>query len=579
MAYDSITNYALIKQLQSIIGAKVNKIYSPTKNEIVLHLFLNDKITLLLNASPASSRVHFIEKYSASMKEPPNFCMLLRKYLIGAVVKDVCGHNFDRVIKITFETINMLGDFVDMSLIIEIMGRTSNIILINEENGLIVDSIRHIISDTSRQVLPKMSYEYPPLDRLNPVEFDLYKAADRFMSYYDKNIKQALQSTFNGFSPVALKEFCFKNNINFEQGVDELSYNDAVDIMKKVGQMFLNLNFSYNIYKKNGKNYDFSCVEYEIYRDLEKVSFKDVSSMIENYYFDFDRINRLKSIYNDLYLQLNQKLNKERNKLKVRKREYENSKNANEYNEMGQLLLSNMHLINKGDKEIRVKNFFDGNKDMTIKLNPALSASQNANKYFKKYNKAINAKKYLENLLKENEEMIYFLESELLYLNNASDYEEVLQIKDTLTSEGIFKKTKKNEKKKEVKAKPLKFLSDDGFEIYVGKNSLDNDYLTRFFSNKDDLWLHTKDIPSSHVIIRTNNGNYSDEALDFASKLCVYYSKGKDSSKVFVDYTYIKFVKKPKGMKEGKVIYTDNKSVVVSLSDKDKDEIGNMARR
>jgi len=296
MAYDSITNYALIKQLQNIIGAKVNKIYSPTKNEIVLHLFLSDKITLLLNASPASARVHFIEKYNASMKEPPNFCMLLRKYLTGAVVKDVCGHNFDRVIKITFETINMLGDFVDMSLIVEIMGRTSNIILVNEENGIIVDSIRHIISDKSRQILPKLSYEYPPLDRFNPMEFDLYKAADRFMSYYDKNIKHALQSTFNGFSPVVLKEFCFKNNIEFDKGIDELSYEDAVDIIKKVSEMFLSLDLSYNIYKKNGKNYDFSCVEYDIYEGLEKVRFEDVSSMIESYYFDFDRINRLKSV-------------------------------------------------------------------------------------------------------------------------------------------------------------------------------------------------------------------------------------------------------------------------------------------
>lgn len=459
------------------------------------------------------------------------------------------------------------------------MGRTSNIILVNEENGIIVDSIRHIISDKSRQILPKLSYEYPPLDRFNPMEFDLYKAADRFMSYYDKNIKHALQSTFNGFSPVVLKEFCFKNNIEFDKGIDELSYEDAVDIIKKVSEMFLSLDLSYNIYKKNGKNYDFSCVEYDIYEGLEKVRFEDVSSMIESYYFDFDRINRLKSVYNDLYLQLNQKLNKERNKLKVRKKEYEKSKNANEYNEMGQLLLSNIHLINKGDEKIKVKNFFDENKDITIKLNPALSASQNANRYFKKYNKAINAKKYLESLLKENEQMIYFLESELLYLNNARDYEEVLQIKDTLISEGIFKKNKRNEKKKEIKAKPLKFISDDGFEIYVGRNSLDNDYLTRVFAGKNDLWLHTKDIPSSHVIIRTNNGNYSDEALDFASKLCVYYSKGKDSSKVFVDYTYIKFVKKPKGMKEGKVIYTDNKSVVVSLSERDKDEILNMVRR
>lgn len=573
MPFDSITTYAIIKELNSKLkGSKVSKIYMPTKYEVVLHTFDGDKQMLLINAGSSTPRVHFIEDYNASMNEPYGFCMLLRKYLSGAVIKEIEGYEFDRIIKIRFESINLLGEYQNLTLTAEIMGRNSNLILIDDESGKIIDSIKHIRPDNPlmREVIPKIDYEYPTKDRLNPLDFNEFVAADNIKSNAGRTLKSALMSTFNGISPIIFSEITSVLDIDNNAGVNELSKEDIENIIKRIREYFSGLDerLKYNLYQKDGNNKDYVCIDISSYEDMEKMTFDTPSKMIDTYYHDIDRLNRLKVVYKDVYNLINRSLAREQHKLELRRKDLEKAEGSEKYNIKGQLLLSNLHLIKKGDKSITVQNFFkEPYEDITISLNPALSPSENANKYFKKYTKLENSKKHLEKLIKDGEENVYFLESQSLYLERAKTYPEVEDIKSVMEELGYIKKKKKKHNLKKVKK--LKFTTSDGYEIYVGRNSLDNDYLTRKFAFKTDLWVHTKDIPSSHVIIRTNNGTYSNEALELACKLCVYYSKAKNSSNVPVDYAYIKYVKKPSGMKEGKVIYTNNETVEVTLSEDD----------
>ncbi|WP_290771109.1 NFACT RNA binding domain-containing protein [Anaerofustis sp.] len=573
MPFDSITTYALIKELtDKLVGNKINKIYMPTKYEVVLHTFGNDKNMLLINAGSSTPRVHFIESYNASMNEPFGFCMLLRKYLTGAIITGVEGYEFDRIIQIHFESINLLGEYQNLTLIAEVMGRNSNLILVDDESGKIIDSIKHIRPDNPlmREVVPKIDYEYPTKDRLNPLDFNEFLAVDNILRHKEKTLKSALMSTFNGISPIIYSEIIDKSNLDYNIGIESLEKKEIEYIVNKVKEYFKNIDskLNYIIYKKDGKNEDYVCTEIESYNKLDKESFSSPSLMIDEYYRETDRLNRLKVVYKDVYNIINRSLAREEHKLELRRKDLSKAQGSEKFNIKGQLLLSNLHLIKKGDKNITVLNFFkEPYEDITISLNPALSPSENANKYFKKYTKLENSKKYLEKLIKEGEENVYFLESQSLYLERAKTYPEVEEIKQVLENLGYIRKKKKKHNLKQVKK--LVFKSSDGYEIYVGRNSMDNDYLTRKFALKTDLWIHTKDIPSSHVIIRTNNGVYSKEALELGCKLCVYYSKAKNSSNVAVDYTYIKYVKKPSGMKDGKVIYTDNETVQVTLSEED----------
>lgn len=575
MAFDSITTYLIIDELKErIIGSKVNKIYMPTKYEVVIHTFGNKgKDMLLINAGSSTPRVHFIKDYNASMNEPYGFCMLLRKYLVGSVITGVEGYEFDRIIKIHFETINLLGEYQNVTLIAEIMGRNSNLILVDDESGMIIDSIKHIKpnSDFGREVIPKIKYEYLTADRLNPLDFNEFVAKDNLKSKPDLNVRKALMSTFNGISPAVLKQICKNIGISDKEIISNLEDSIIDKLISEIDSFFhywIN-NPSFNIYKEDSKNKDYLCCDFNIYEGLEKIPFSSPSDMIDGYYQDADRIGRLKVVYSDLYHTITNMLTRERNKLLKREEDIKKAEDSEIYNMKGQLLLTNLYMINRGDKEIEVDNFFTSPVEkIKISLDPSISPSENANKYFKRYNKLSSSVKYLNKLIKDGKEMIYFLESQLLYLTCAKNYMEVEQIRKTLVDMNLMKKSKK---KKQVssKLKKLMYKSKDGTEIYVGRNSIENDELTRKFAFKSDLWFHTKDIPSSHVILRTNEGKYSKEGFMLACKLCVYYSQARDSSNVPVDYTYIKYVKKPSGMKEGKVIYTDNQTVEVKLSEED----------
>ncbi len=573
MAFDSITNYGVVKQLKKeLIGSKISKIYQPSKDEVVIHTFSDKKLSLLLNASSNNPRVHFIEDYNNTASHPKGFCMLLRKYLTGGIIKDISLYNFDRIIHIDMECINLLGDFTDLRLIIEIMGRHSNIILIEKESNQILDSIKHVSKEVSsfRQILPKEGYISPPSDRLNPLDFDEYKASDRLLSYYDKTLKNALVSTFNGFSPIITWEILKENNLEDGVKISSFTLEEVSNIVKSIKEFFYNLDekLEYNIYYEGDKPKDFLCIDLSKYNGLRKENFLNPSLMIESYYKNFDRVNRLKQSYKQIFTVLESSLSREENKLLLREEEFKEALGVEIYNQKGQILLSNLHNMKKGDKVTKCLNFFSEEAgEIEIKLDPKLTPSENANKYFKLYTKGINAKKHLEKLIKDSEEMIYFLQTQILYLNNAQSNEDVDEIKISLMENKIIKQNKKNSKM-QSKSKPI-YVKHDDFDIYIGRNSKQNDELTRKLANKNDLWLHTKDIPSSHVIIRTRDGKYSKEALEMAMKLCVYYSKGRNSSNVPVDYTYIKYVKKPSGMKEGKVIYTDNKTGYITLENED----------
>ena len=572
MPFDSVTTYAVIDEInESLTGSKVNRIYMPTRYEVVLHTFGEEKKMLLINAGSSTPRVHFIEEYNSSMNEPYGFCMLLRKYLIGAVITSIEGYEFDRVIQIHFESINMMGEYRNITLIAEIMGRNSNLILVDDESGCIIDSIKHIRPDNPlyREVVPKTTYEFPTSNRLNPTSFNSFVAFSNISEQTDLPLKKAMMNTFSAISPIIFKEIIKDTGIDENTGVSDLNEEELKTVIDETKRFFASVSDRkvFEIIRKNGKNKDYVCLDFSVYENLEKLYFSSPSEMIDTFYRDMDRLNRLKTVYRDVYTLINRSIAREKHKMEMRMKDLEKARGSEKYNIKGQLLLSNLHLIKKGDSEVTVKNFFNEMEDITIKLNPALKPAQNANKYFKRYQKLENSKKYLNRLIEESRNNLYFLESQALYLERAKTYPEVEEIRRVLEELGYIRK--KRRKKGIQKPKKLKFVSSDGFEIYVGRNSIDNDYLTRKFAGKDDLWIHTKDIPSSHVIIRTENGYYSQEALELGCRLCVYYSQAKTSSNVPVDYTYIKYVKKPAGMKEGKVIYTDYETVQVTLSEED----------
>ncbi len=572
MPFDSVTTYAVIDEMnEKLTGAKINRIYMPTRYEVVLHTFSDEKRMLLINAGSSTPRVHFIQEYNSSMNEPYGFCMLLRKYLSGAVITSVEGHEFDRIIQIHFESINMLGEYRNITLIAEVMGRNSNLILVDDESGLIIDSIKHIRPDNPlyREVIPKTTYEYPTNERLNPLDFNSVVALQMLSDSREETLKKAMMNTFSAISPIIFREIIKEQNIHEDAALYDLSRRELTEVIESTRKFFGTVRDRrvYEIIRKKGKNRDYVCMDFEVYRNLEKVSFDSPSEMIDVFYREQDRLGRLKTVYRDVYTLINRSINRERHKLEMREQDLEKAQGSEKFNIRGQLLLSNLHMIRKGDTSVTVQNFFDDMKEITINLDPALKPAENANRYFKRYAKLENSKKYLTRLIEESRENLYFLQSQALYLERARTYPEVEEIRRVLEELGYIRKKRK--KKGIQRPKRLKFVSEDGYEIYVGRNSLDNDNLTRKFASRDDLWIHTKDIPSSHVIIRTEKGRYSKEALELACRLCVYYSPAKNSSNVPVDYTYIRYVKKPAGMKEGKVIYTDFETVQVTLSEED----------
>ncbi len=575
MPYDGLSLYHITKELKKLVGTKIHKVYQPVKDEVILFFSDKDKTMVQISADSSQARVSTTTNKYDNPTTPSGFCMLLRKYLIGSQLKDVYQENFDRIIVFYLENLDDVGRLLRLKLIAEVMGKYSNLILVDSETGKIIDSIKHVTSLVSsyREVLPKKDYVAPPSEKVNPFDYEEDNFLNLLSFNMDKSISAAYMNTFNGISKQ------LSRSILLDIGCEDTTlreYGSRDDILRLTKEYVTSLtekttsDKAFLYYDKDGKIKEFSGAYYSIFEEYSAEECESMNLATEKYYLSKAVKAHISERYEHIIQKVSTLLSREEGKLAVRKKELLDAQDSEKYNIAGTLLLSNMHKITKGDTSVEVDNYYeDGMPKLTISLEPHLNPSQNANRYFKLYTKAKNAVIHLEGLIEQSENEIYFLSSQLCYLKNAQNASQAEEIISELVKHGTIRLKKNQSVRKDVPSMPMKLMFGEN-EILIGRNDRQNDRLTFKMANPDDIWLHTKDIAGSHVILRTNGGIYPDEALDAAAKLAAHYSKGRDSGKTEVDYTFAKYVKKPAGAPAGKVIYTNQHTAyVVPLSPED----------
>lgn len=559
MALDGIYLYSLVHDLKkSILNCKIDKINQPEKDEIILTLRKGrENVKLLISASSKFPRIHFTNIVKQNPIQAPMFTMVMRKYLIGGKIVDISQLNGDRLIEFTIESTDELGFDSKYTLIVEIMGRHSNITLVRNRDNKVMECIKHISSDINsfRVLYPGVNYVYPPSSKkLNPFNFTFEDFNNSFLNLQDIN-DEIFTNLFTGVGKILSKSL-YKNI---------LQDNDTIN-KDKIFNFFTNFinnienKFSYIIYKDKDIFKDFHCVPISILENkYSTLKFDNPNSLLDDFFTIKDKQDRLINRSTDIQKLILTNIDRCNNKSKKLNSILTECKEKLKYKIYGDLLTSYIYMIKKGEKYITVLNFYNEEKEEYIKipLNENKSPSENIQNYYKKYNKLKKSEESaIEQLEKNTEELIY-LNSVLTNLNNVESYGEIDDIKTELIETGYikFKKNTKNNKK-DKPSKPIHIISSEGFDIYVGKNNIQNDYLTLKFANKNHLWLHTKNIPGSHVILCSENP--SDKSIEEAAIIAAYYSKAKNSTKVPVDYTKVKNIKKPNGSKPGMVIYNTN---------------------
>ncbi|MEE0944553.1 MAG: NFACT RNA binding domain-containing protein [Clostridia bacterium] len=572
MALDSIAVSALIKELNAaLIDGRIDKIHQPERDELTVSVrTFSDSFKLVISASPSNARVHFTDTGKENPKTAPMFCMLLRKHIQGGKIISVSQPDFERIIDITVQTRNELGDIVLRHLIVELTGRNANIIL-TDENSRIIEAARHIdfTQSSVRQILPGLTYLSPPPQ--NKIPF-LDSKRDFDLSFDDITItaQSALMAEMSGISPIFAREVIYRVTNRTDTMASTLSIDDKNQIITLLNHYRLkasNGEFSPVVIteKETGRIIDFSPFDISQYESAcEITSFSKMADAIECFYSTRASKERLKQRSADLLKLVNSNLERLSKKLIIQQKTLKDAENKEKYRRFGDLITSSLYMIKPGMTEAQVPDYFESDAPtVKIPLSPQLSPAENAQKYYKRYTKAKNAEievnKQLESTLTETE----YLQSTLSFIENCTTLSDINAIRLELLQEGYIKSHTNNRKKqKESGSIPYHFISSDGFDIYVGKNNLQNDLLTLKFANNQDIWFHTKKIHGSHTVIKLGlDKQVPKNTLIEAAQLAAYYSKARESGQVPVDYTTIKNVKKPNGAKPGMVIY-DNYNTI-----------------
>lgn len=566
---NSITN----NLFSNLIGGRVDKIHQPDKNEIIISIRSKGKnFKLLITAISNSPRLHLTSIVRENPLEPPMFCMLLRKHLTSAHITDIKQINFDRIVKISFECKDELGTTVHKSIITEIMGKHSNIIFVNEDNT-VIDSLKRITENISsvRQIYPGVKYVTPPgSDKLNPLVVSKDLFIEKLKSVNSGTyIYNFFYKNFMGFSPFISKEMCFLTNLNESTYLGELTEVNKEElwfVFKELINKINHNNFSHNIfYDENENQYGFYCIDIEYLKNYDKKLFSSPGELLDEYYHELDNKNKINQKVANLIKSINTKLDRDRKKLEKQRNELLNAENRDKYRIYGELILSNLHKTPINHK-LTVLNYYDPlQKEIIIPLDPKLNLSQNSQKFFKRYNKLKKAEEELERLINSTINEISYLENILFSIEECETADDLNDIYTELIAEGLMKKKIKANKSKSIN--PITtFISSGGHEILVGKNNIQNEMVTFKMGKKEDFWFHTKNMPGSHVIIRTQGDELTDEEYVEAAQIAAYFSKGKNSNLVEVDYTQKQNIKKPPNSKPGFVIYDTNYSMSVKPS-------------
>ncbi|MDY7063092.1 MAG: NFACT RNA binding domain-containing protein [Sarcina ventriculi] len=560
MALDGIYLYSLINELKDFaINSKIDKVNQPEKDEIILTLRGKGTKKLLISSSSNYPRLHFTTINKINPLKAPVFCMVLRKYLIGGKIIDITQYSTDRIISIDIENKDELGFDSKYSLIVEIMARHSNITLVRKRDNKIMESIKHIHSNKNsyRVLYPGATFIMPPTsNKLNPFSFtkeELKNLLKENINFNESIFSKIITGVGKNLSNDLFIEY--KNKFN-DLTIDNLSVF-ITDYFKNILKDNKNI-----LFFKDGKVVDFYFKDLISLNNCEKKYFESHSDTLDNFYATKDKQDRLHSKGLDIQRLINTNIERCLKKIKILEKTLKECEAKEDYRIKGELLTSYIYGFKKGDKDVSVLNYYSENEEyLKISLDENKTPSENIQFYFKKYNKLKNAEEASINQLSINEDELNYLNSVLTSLETADNYADIEEIKKELIETGYVRFRKEKNKNKIKTNKPLHFISSDGIDIYVGKNNIQNDYLTLKFAEKTDTWLHTKIIPGSHVIIKGKN--IPESTLLEAATLAAFYSKGKNSTKVPVDYTLVKNVKKPSGAKPGMVIYSTNKTLYI----------------
>ena len=581
MSFDGIVTNTVVSELNNtLIGGRVDKVYQPEKDEILIYIRnRGENYRLLISSASNNPRIYLTNITKQNPPEPPMFCMLLRKHLIGGTVLNIKQFGLDRIISIDISSINELGDPSEKSLVIEIMGKHSNIIFLEKETKKIIDSIKRVSFDMSRvrQILPGNDYIFPPnQDKLNPLSssksnfFECMQAEKP-----NTHIYKFFYFNYMGLSPLIGKEICFRSNIDIKRGISTLSeldietlYENFKKIVDKVNSKDFNPLY---IKSEDGEIAAFYSLDIHMYGEDNKVYLPTISEVLDKVYISKDSFDRVSQKSQSIKKSIQVRLDRTINKLSKQSNELIESKDREKYKIYADLISANIHLIDPGLKSVSLANFYDENMaELTIPLNEKVSAPENAQKYYKKYSKLKSRESLLKVQIKETKQEIEYLENVLISIEHSTGVDEIDEIRDELIKEDYIKDTGKDKirrkRKKKKEFKPHHYISQNGFDMYVGKNNLQNEYVTLKLARKDDLWFHVQGMPGSHVIIKKENKDIPDETLEEAALLAAYYSKAKNSSNVSIDYTEKKHVKKMPSSKPGMVIYDNFKTINISPS-------------
>lgn len=591
MAFDGIVTKAICSELQQLVGARIDKIYEPNKNNIILGFYIDGKNYALNICTDASNyRLHLTTHSKPNPMVAPNFCMVLRKNLIGLRIKNVITSNLERVVTIEFEGFDDIDDIINKKLIIELMGKHCNIILL-DDNGIIIDSLRHIasIDESTRSLIPHIKYKYPTTDKHNFLDTLNYssfiKKLDITLPCTIDDIAKTISTKFNGISK-SFVEFSLKK-LNISE-ITNSTLNDLYEYIKNTINSTDSLNLSFEtINDKTGKPKDYILTpgntNSEKYNpdesyNTEKSNTLNLNFFIDDFYYTKETSQEFK-IYRDSILKLILSSLKKYNKRLLNiDQKLKECDNMDTYKLYGELITANLYRIkdNNTDK-IELENYYDNNNLISIPLNQKYSPSTNAKLFFKKYNKLKNALKIVSNQKEETIKDLNYIESIIYELENCKNLEDISSVFDEISESPIFKdktdklKSKKNHKikksnltkNKNVKFNPIKYTIAN-YTLLVGRNNIENDYLTLKYAKKTDLWFHTKDIHGSHCILLLNGKSKpANDILIKCAEIAAYHSKAKLSSNVPVDICEVKNVKKPNGAKPGMVIYTNNQTINV----------------
>lgn len=569
MALDGIVISNLVYELnQTLKNSRISKIAQPEADELLLTCKgQNGQHRLLLSASASLPFVYLTQENKPSPLTAPTFCMVLRKHIANGKILEITQPHMERIIHIRVEHLNELGDLCEKTLIIELMGKHSNIIFCNEK-GMIIDSIKHVSSAMSsvREVLPGRDYFIPSTqeDKKNPLVMDKIQVMEA-LSGKPVSVAKAIYTTFTGISPLIAQEVAYRAGIDGDAPVASLSEEQLLHLSNLF--CFVMEDIKEGVFQpvivRNGREpIDFSSIPLTQYQDMEVENVDSISSVLENFYAEKNQYTRIRQKSVDLRKIVSTALDRNQKKYQLQMKQLKDTEKKEKYKVYGELIQAYGYGLPEGATVLEAENYYDNNKMISIPLDKDLTPLENAKKYFDRYGKLKRTYEALSELILETKNEIEHLESIQNSLDIAVSADDLVQIKEELVEFGFIKKGHGG-KKVRSKSKPFHYISSDGYDIYVGKNNYQNDELTFKVATGNDWWFHAKGMPGSHVIVKSRNEELPDRVFEEAGMLAGYYSKGRDSDKIEIDYLQKKNIKKPNGSAPGFVVYYTNFSLTI----------------